>query len=186
MKRLGSFVTCVSILVLIAAGAPAIGAGHETATPAPLVATYESLADTILGAKQTEWNLVHSILATTYSHAEGLYKAAHGKLAGGEADPAQVEALAELVAQLGNEGDASVAAVRKRLLEGGHHHHAGGEQQGIYDEGFVIVTRSAKKALLDAATAIGKLARSTDAGALETEWNKVKAEFGKLHEGVAR
>ena len=42
-----------------------------------------------------------------------------GNLNAGESAGAEIERLAELVAQLANEGDASVAAVRKRLLEGG-------------------------------------------------------------------
>ena len=96
-----------------------------------------------------------------------------------------VEALASDVGQLATEGDNAVGAVRKRLLEGGHHHNAAGEAQGIYDEGFVIVTRTAKKAFLGSATAIGKLARSTDAGALDAEWKKVQKQFEALHEGVA-
>ena len=93
---------------------------------------------------------------------------------------AEIEKLASLVSQLGNEGDGSVAGVRKRLLEGGHHHNAQGEQQGIYDEGFVVVTRAAKKVFLDAAGRIGKLAAAPDAAALETEWQKVSRQFSEL------
>jgi hypothetical protein len=163
-----------------------MGASDPAATPAPLVDAYDSLADTILGAKKTEWNLVHSILAGTYRHAEMLAMKAQATMKSGKSATADVELLAALVAQLGNEGDASVAAVRKRLLEGGHHHNAKGEEQGIYDEGFVIVTRKAKKALLDAASAIGKLASSTDAAALQAEWAKVEREFGSLHEGAGK
>ena len=66
-------------------------------------------------------------------------KAASAKLGQGADATAEIERLAALVAQIGNEGDAAVAAIRKRLVEGGHHHHASGEQQGIYDPGFVIV-----------------------------------------------
>jgi hypothetical protein len=85
---------------------------------------------------------------------------------------------------MANEGDASVAAVRKRLLEGGHHHNAAGEEQGIYDEGFVIVTRESKKKLLAAAGRIGKLGASPAAADLEREWGVVRKEFAALHEGT--
>jgi len=153
-------------------------------TPPQLVATYESLADTILGAKHTEWNLVHSILATTYGHAASTVEQAKAKMQAGKSARAKVETLAKLVAQIGNEGDASVAAVRKRLLEGGHHHHSSGEQQGVYEEGFVIVTRVARKSFLDSAAAIGKLSAGTDAAKLETEWKKVQTTFNDLHKGV--
>jgi len=155
----------------------------EAGTPQQLVETYDSLADTILAAKKTEWNLVHSLLAMTYRHAEGTLAAAKGKLAAGQNAKPEIEKLAGLVTELASEGDARVAAVRKRLVEGGHHHNAVGEQQGIYDEGFVIVTRVAKKALLDAA---GKVARAADAAALDAAWKTVESEFGKLHAPAGR
>ena len=62
------------LMILVAMAAiqlPISAVGPETTgTPVQLVATYRSLADTILGAKKTEWNLVSSILAATYRHAE--------------------------------------------------------------------------------------------------------------------
>jgi hypothetical protein len=159
---------------------------EEAVTPTPLVEAYDSLADAILAAKKTEWNLVHSILATTYSHAEAVMAEAKGKLEAGKDAKADIETLAALVAQIGNEGDASVAAVRKRLLEGGHHHHSNAEDQGVYDEGFVIVSRAAKKAFLDAAGRIGKLGRSAGPGDLDREWQAVEQEFRKLHPGTRK
>lgn len=75
-----------------------------------------------------------------------------------------------------------MAGIRKRLLEGGHHHNAAGEQQGTYDEGFVIVTRAAKKVFLDSAAGIGKLGTSPDAGALDAQWQKVKTQYEELVE----
>jgi hypothetical protein len=173
------------IALLVLAVAPARSAG-DTETPQPLVAAYDSLADTILGAKRTEWNLVHSILAATYSHAGATYGEIKMKAEQGRDARAEIEALAELVGQLGNEGDAAVAAVRKRLLEGGHHHHSGGEPAGIYDRGFVIVTRAARKVFLDAANTIGKQGAKADMGVLESEWKKVQKQFEALHENVER
>jgi len=172
---------CLGLLVLAGSG---VSAQMAAETPRPLVSAYDSLADTILGAKQTEWNLVHSILAMTYQHAEAVAMQAKGKLAAGQNAGEEIERLAALVSQIGNEGDASVAAIRKRLVEAGHHHHASGELTGKYDEGFVIVTREAKKAFLEAAKRIAKLGGSADASALSAEWSKVAAEFGKLHEGA--
>jgi hypothetical protein len=154
----------------------------EAKTPAPLVETYGDLADAILATKKTEWNLVHAILATTYEHAQATVAKAEANIKAGKDARPQIEALAALVAQLGNEGDAAVAAIRKRLVEAGHHHNAKGEEQGIYDEGFVIVTREAKKQFLAAAGAIGKLAAKPDANALKAEWSKVEKQFAALHE----
>jgi hypothetical protein len=182
LDKEGSMLDHKRIAVLLMLGVVTAGIGTaqaaETGTPPQLVETYESLADTILGAKKTEWNLVHSLLAMTYRHAEGTLAAAKGKLAAGQGAKPEIEKLAALVTEIASEGDARVAAVRKRLVEGGHHHNAEGEKQGIYDEGFVIVTRAVKKALLDAA---GKVARATDAAALDAAWKTVEAEFGKLH-----
>ena len=176
--------SCLAIAMVLAFGLPAGAAERPVATPSALVDTYDSLADSILATKKTEWNLIHSILATTYSHAEGVYARAMDKIKAGNDARVEVEQLAALVSQIANEGDASVAAVRKRLLEAGHHHNAKGEEQGVYDEGFVIVTRAARKVFLDAANSIGKLSQSPDAAGLEKEWKRVTGEFGKLHEGA--
>ncbi len=156
------------------------------ATPTELVATYDSLADTILASMKTEWNLVHSILAMTYNHAEVTLARARAQVQAGQDARVELEKVAALVAQLGNEGDAAVAGIRKRLIEGGHHHNATGEQQGLYDEGFVIVTRSAKKVFLGAASEIGKLAMSPDVNALDAQWQRVEIEFAALFEDIGR
>jgi len=174
----------VLLLSLAAVPTPALATSH-TSTPQALVETYDGLADTILSAKKTEWNLVHAILAMTYLHAEGVLAQAKGKLGAGQSASGEIETLAELVAQLGNEGDASVAAIRKRLIEGGHHHNAAGERQGLYDEGFVIVTREAKKAFIASATSIAKLAASGNAKALDAEWSKVEKTFKSLYDSAA-
>ena len=84
-----------------------------------------------------------------------------------------VEALAADVAQLGTEGDNAVGAVRKRLIEGGHHHNAAGEAQGIYDEGFVIVTKAAKQKLLESSRRIAQMASAPTAAGLDGEWKTV-------------
>jgi len=150
-------------IVLVAAGSYALGAG----TPPPLVSTYSTLADTILGAKQTEHNLVLAIL-------DGHRTAATQAVKSG----AWEEAAAE-IALFANEGDNAVGGIRKRLLEGGHHHNAEGEAKGVYEPGFVIVTSAAKKDVLEAAAAI-RAAKADDA---RTEaWTRFqKVADGLLH-----
>lgn len=174
----------IPVLVLaIGAGVPAHGAqGAGAATPEQLVAAYESLADALLATNRAEWNLVHAILATTYGHAEAAMEEVRRAVKSGESAGPAVEKLAALVAQIGNEGDSSVAAIRKRLVDGGHHHNAAGEQQGIYDEGFVIVTRADKKVFLDASKSIGKMSRSPDLEALESEWLSLSKQFARMCE----
>jgi len=176
--------TCLGAVLCALVGlSPTPGYGQSeivAATPQELVATYDSLADTILAAHQAERQLVLAVLATTYTHALATLGGVRTKLRSGEDARGDIERLAALVSQLGNEGDAAVAAVRRRLLEGGHHHHASSEQQGVYDEGFVVVTRAAKKVFLDAATAIGRLAGTTDASALDGHWGNVEKQYEAL------
>jgi hypothetical protein len=124
--------------------------------------------------------MVQSILATTYNHAQGTLAVAQRRLKADKDVSADLEKLADLVSQLGNEGDAAVAAIRKRLIEGGHHHNAKGEEEGVYDEGFVVVTKKAKKVFLDAAGSIGRMASSPDADKLKAEWEKVAKQYQDL------
>ena len=163
-----------------------LAAAPGTPTPPELVATYERMADAILACDRAEEELVRSILAMTYRHGEAAVAKAKGKLQARQDAREEIEQIAALVSQIGNEGDASVAGIRKRLVEGGHHHNAEGERQGIYDEGFVVVTRAAKKAFLDSASRLGKMAQAADAAALEAEWGKVAAEYKALMSGAGR
>lgn len=152
------------------------------ATPAEMVATYQTLADGILALKRTEENLCRSILAASYAHGQVELGRARKAIAANDAKAAQaaLESLAAAVGQIATEGDNAVAGVRKRLLDGGHHHNAAGEAQGLFDEGFVIVTRAAKQKLLESSRAIGQLSRAPKADALESEWKKVSAVYDEL------
>ena len=181
MTRFAWILVCFCT-ALAAGSAPARAAGDVSgaSTPAELVASYNSLADTILAGNRTEHNLVKAILSATYKHGELALKAAKSSIKSGQGAKGDIEKLAALVSQLGNEGDASVAGIRTRLLEGGHHHNAKGEQQGLYDEGFVIVTRAAKKTFLDAAMRIGKLAMAPDAKALDAQWDAVTRQYNEI------
>ena len=69
--------------------------GISPSTPAEFVATYDSLATAILATKQTEQNLVRSILSTTYAHAGAARARAELALQSGDQEQAQ-QALEEL------------------------------------------------------------------------------------------
>lgn len=138
--------------LVIAAGSFALGAE----TRKSLVASYDTLADTILGAKKTEHNLVMAILETHYNAANRAFQ-----------DKKFDEAAAEM-ALFANEGDNAVGGIRKRLVEGGHHHNAEGESKGVYDEGFVIVTKAAKKKALAASAALQ--AAKDEGGGRKAAW----------------
>ena len=178
--RLG--IKALAAAAAIALLAPAPVAAQAGGTPAEMVDTYNTLADSILGLKRTEENLVKAILAATVAHGQVNLGRALAAIQGGDgaAAKAAVEALAADVGQLATEGDNAVGAIRKRLLEGGHHHNAAGEAQGIYDEGYVIVTRAAKAKLLASSRAIAGMAGAPEAGALEAEFQKVKGVVAEL------
>ena len=111
-------------------------------TPAPMAETYSSLADAILALKHTEAGFCRSML-------DGHFHAARAFTERGNSERAAAE-----MALFAAEGDNAIAGVRKRLLEGGHHHNAEGEAKGIYEPGFVIVTRRAKEGALAASAAM--------------------------------
>jgi hypothetical protein len=163
--------------------APALATAQPPAgTPAEMVTTYNALADGILALKKTEDSLVRSILAATLAHGQATLARAERAIAAKDAKAASaaVESLAADAAQLATEGDNKVGAVRKRLLEGGHHHNAAGEAQGIFDEGYVVVTRKAKAALLESSRAIAGMAAAPKAEGLAAEWKKVEGVVAGL------
>lgn len=169
-------------LAIPAAPAWARQGAPSPATPAEMVATYQTLADGILALKRTEENLCRSILAASFAHGQVELGRAKKAIAASDQKAAQaaLESLAAAIGQIATEGDNAVAGVRKRLLDGGHHHNAAGEAQGIFDAGFVIVTRAARQKLLDSSRTIGQLSRAPKADALESEWKKVSAVYDEL------
>ncbi len=132
-------------------------------TPRPLAEAYDALADTILSMRDAEASLVRSILDYHYRRAERAMNAGDW------------EEVAAEMALFANEGDNAVAGIRKRLLEGGHHFNAAGEEAGEFEEGFVIVTRKAKKRILDASAAM----RTADEAGRKEAW----ATFEKIAMG---
>jgi len=168
-----------AVTALLAVPAPARAQAPAPATPPEMVAAYDAVADTILAAGKAEDKLVRSILAAAYGHAHGELAHARQALKAGDAAAARtaVENVAAAVGQIGTEGDSSVAGVRKRLIQGGHHHNSAGEAQGLYDEGYVVVTKVAKQAFLDSSKALAMMARDPKPDALDAEWKKVEAAW---------
>ena len=169
-------------LTLALAAPPAAAQIKEVPTAPEFVSTYNSLADAILALHQTEEHMVRSILAAAYEHAdEHLNRAQQAIVAKNVADTKSlIEALAVDVGQLATEGDNSVGAVRKRLILGGAHHNAAGEAQGIFEEGYVIVTKAAKAKLLASSRAIAQMSSAPKAPELTAEWQKVQAVYTEL------
>ena len=169
-------------VTLALAAPPAAAQTKELPTAPEFVATYNSLADAILALHTGEENMVRSILAAAYEHADDHLNRAHQAIIAKNAADAKslVEALAVDVGQLATEGDNSVGAVRKRLILGGAHHNAAGEAQGIFEEGYVIVTKAAKAKLLESSRAIAQMSSAPKAPELNAEWRKVQAVYTEL------
>jgi hypothetical protein len=128
-----------------------------------MVKSYEALADTILAVRHAEMAFVRALL-------DGHRHAAEAQMKRGKPETAAAE-----IALFANEGDNAIGGVRKRLLEGGHHANPEGEEQGIFEDGYVIVTREAKKKCLAASAALRK---ATTEEARDQAWQ----EFVKLAE----
>ena len=103
-----------------------------------LAVAYDALADSILALRATEDGFVRAILDDHYRGAQR------------SMDRGDFERAAAEMALFATEGDNAVAGIRKKLVEGGHHHNADDGEDGMYETGFVVVTRKAKKKLLGA------------------------------------
>lgn len=151
--------------VLVSLAPPAV-AQEAPMTPKSIVQAYEALADTILAVRKAEAGFVRSMLDGHRHAAEVLY--AKGSF----------EAAAAEMALFANEGDNAIGGVRKRLLEGGHHFNAAGEEAGIFEDGYVIVTREAKAKLL-AASAQMRTADEEGRKSAWTDFTKIATELVK-------
>jgi hypothetical protein len=130
------------------------------ATPKATVACYSSLADAILALHETEEEFVRAMLDAHHAAARAARE--HGM---------HEQAAAEM-ALFGNEGDNAIGGVRKKLLDGGQHHNAEGEAQGIFEPGYVLVTKKIKEGTLAAATA---MRAAKDDAAREKAWKDFAA-----------
>jgi hypothetical protein len=134
-------------------------------TPKSTANAYGALADSILAIKRTELEFVRSLLANHYRAA----RAANQR---GDSEAASAE-----IALFASEGDNAIGGVRKRLLDGGHHHHADGEAKGIYEPGFVIITRKAKE---DALAISASMRQAKSDGDRKSAWDRFAALAGPL------
>ena len=129
-------------------------------TPESMVRTYDAMADAILSLKRAEASFIRAILDDYRRGAEAAMKRGDS------------EAAAAQIALFANEGDNAIGGIRKRLVEGGHHHHAQAETEGIYDPGYVIVTKEAKRKLLAASSALRQAKSET---ARQEAWQQFTA-----------
>jgi hypothetical protein len=132
-------------------------------------ATYEHLATAIIAIEATEDELVKSILLGYNAAAQGRLKAAIADEAGRRA---HLEAVATLIADIANEGDKRIQAVRQRLSKAGHTHNTDADTK----EDYMFINSKEKKALLEFAKRVGQMgegAKVDDIKAVASELSTV-------------
>ncbi len=153
--------------------APATPRSDSAASVA--ASTYEHLATAIIEIEATEDELVKSILIGYHTAAQALLKAAERDAKG---RVGHLELAAAEVANVANEGDKRIQAVRQRLAKAGHTHNTDIETKTDY----MFITNREKKGLLDVAS---KIARAgADASAADVE--KLSTELSHaFHAAIA-
>ena len=128
-------------------------------------ATYEHLATAIIAIEETEDELVKSILL-------GYHAAAQGHLNAAIRDEANrvmhLEDAATEVADIANEGDKRIQAVRQRLAKAGHTHNT----DAVTKEDYMFINSKEKKELIALAKRIGQMgagAKTADIRAVQDE-----------------
>ena len=134
-------------------------------TPPAMVKSYDTLAGIILSMRTMEADFVRAVLEGHRHAASTLFE--RGDFSGAAAQ----------MALFASEGDNAMGGVRKRLLQGGHHHHAAAEAKGVYEPGYVIVTRDAKQKVLAASAALRQAKTDAERG---QAWKTFDAIAGGL------
>jgi hypothetical protein len=139
----------VGVLALALQGVGQTQRAPQKETMASVAAnTYEHLATAIIEIEKTEDELVKSILLGYHAAAQNHLKAAQTDQANRKA---HLEAAAASIANLANEGDGQIRAIRQRLAQAGHTHNTDVETK----EDYMFITNREKKGLLELAQKAG-------------------------------
>ena len=169
-------------VTLALAATPAAAQTKELPTAPEFVATYNSLADAILALHQTEENMVRSILAAAYEHADAHLNRAHQAITPttrqtrsrpSRRSPWMSDSWRPRVTTQSapsGSGSCSAEPITTPLVS----------RRAIFEEGYVIVTKVAKAKLLDSSRAIAQMAAAPKAPDLNAEWRKVQAVYAEL------
>lgn len=129
--------------------------------------TYEHLATAIIEIEATEDNLVKGILMHYHGMAQDhLHAAANAQ---GSDRRQHLEAAADEIGNIANEGDKRVMAIRQRLLKAGHTHHTDAETK----EDYMFIDSKEKKQFVTMAQNVGKMG----ANATPADLNKVAGDL---------
>src|SRR5207253_3599585 len=128
----------------------------------------EHLATAIIAIEATEDELVKSILLGYHAAAQGHLRAAAADEPGRKA---HLEAAAALIADIANEGDKRIQAVRQRLAKAGHTHNT----DAVTKEDYMLINSKEKKDLLALAGRVAQLG----AGDIAAAQRELAASFDK-------
>jgi len=157
-----------------AARPQAPNAAPKTDSAASVAAsTYEHLATAIIEIEATEDELVKSILIGYHTAAQNHLRAAARDAQG---RVGHLEAAAAEVANIANEGDKRIQAIRQRLAKAGHTHNTDAETK----EDYMFVTNKEKKGLVALAARISRAGANASAADLEG----LGAELSRLFESA--
>jgi len=135
-------------------------------------ATYENLANAIIAIEATENELVKSILL-------GYQAAAHGHLHAAIADEknrrAHLEEAAADIANIANEGDKRIQAIRQRLAKAGHTHNS----DATTKEDYMFIDSKEKKAFLELARRVSQLNADAKPEQIRAVHDDLRAIFDK-------
>jgi hypothetical protein len=152
-------------------GAPNAAGANSAAEVA--ASTYEHLATAIIEIETTEDELVKSILIGYHTAAQNHLRAAARDAQG---RVGHLEAAAAEVANIANEGDKRIQAVRQRLAKAGHTHNTDLETKADY----MFITNREKKGLVDLASRIGR----AGAGATAADLENLGAELSRTFQAA--
>jgi len=148
-----AMIVTVSMLASLQARAQPASSTHapsEEAMDRAAATTYENLANAIIAIEATENELVKSILL-------GYHAAAHGHLHAAIADEkgrrSHLEHAATDIADIANEGDKRIQAVRQRLAKAGHTHNS----DATTKEDYLFINSKEKKEFLALARRVSQL-----------------------------
>jgi hypothetical protein len=135
-------------------------------------ATYEHLATAIIAIEATEDELVKSILLGYQAAAQGHLRAA---LAPGGSPRAHLEEAATAIADIANEGDKRILAVRQRLAKAGHTHNT----DAVTKDDYLFINSKEKKDILALAQKVGQLDANAKAADVKAMGDQLSTLFDK-------
>ncbi len=136
------------------------------------VATYEQLAASIIAIRKTEDTLVKEILNNYRQLADDHLRAAEGEA---KDRVGHLEAAAEEVTNIANEGNKNIQAIRQRLKQAGHSHHSDADTK----EDYMFVDSRAKKEFLALAKRIAQLGADATAKQVAAARKELEELFAK-------